>query len=308
MHIVSRIARGLARAVAVVALFVVALGASGWLHLRTEVGRQAFGDAVSGLVDREIPGTFRVEGVREVRSTRLRVDRIVARTEGSDEVLRLEDVTVAFDPSRSRTERAAIVRSATVGRGMVEIAQAPDGRTTVEQAFVRPSPPEPQPEEPGPYVMDLDGLRFEGVRVALRLGSTRARLTDARGRARIWLREGRDVQMRYADVDGQLTSSVEPFSRAQVRDFSLSFEPQPGGGPAVRFASDVETERSDLTVAGHAPRAGGRGVRLCVWTGGSALASALGIGAEIATRFTDGISFDMRPSRAPREPRCGEGA
>jgi hypothetical protein len=308
VHALSRIALWLLAAVAVVALFVVSCGASAWLHLQTRVGREAFGDAVSGLVESEIPGEFRVEGVREVSPPRVRVDRIEARTEEGDEVMRLEDVTVELDAARSWNERAAIVRSASVGGGTIEVVQTPDGKTTVERAFVRPSPPQPQPPEPGGYVMDLDGLTFEHVRIVLRLGDTRARLSDASGRARVWLREGRDVQMRYSDVNGRLTSSVDLIPKARVRGLDLAFEPEPGGGPIVKWQSELVTPRSDLTVAGYAPRSEGPGVRMCLWTGGAPLASALGIGAEIATSFTEDISFDMRPSRAPAEPTCGEGA
>jgi len=304
----SKVALWLLAAVGLVALFVVARGASAWLHVRTNVGRQAFGDAVSVLVGTQIPGELRLEGVREVSPPRVRVDSLVARTAEGDEVMRLEGVTVELDAARSWRERAAIVRSARVRGGMIEVVQPPDGKTTVEQAFVRPAPRRPQLPKAGGTVMDLDGLRFEDVRVVLRLGGTRARLSDASGHARVWLREGRDVHMRYSDVHGRLTSSVDLIPKAQVRGLSLRFEPEPGGGPIVKWQSELVTPRSDLTVAGHAPRSGGPRVRMCVWTGGSPLASALGIGAEIATSFTEDISFDMRPSRAPAEPTCREGA
>lgn len=309
MKKLGRILLGTLGVLALTAFALVALGASAWLHLQQTVGRRALGDAIGGFASSQMPGSLRVEGVRTARLPLVEVDRLRVRTAGGMEVMDLRDVSTDLDVFASAYHGGPIFRRADVGGGEISIVQSPNGKPWIERAFARRSSSssssgKPWWAPPGRFVMRLEDASYESIRLMVEAGGTEARLTDASGRARIWLPDRSDVQMRFWGVSGRLQTSTDIVPTADVHGLALTVDPT--GPSTVRFASGLDALDADMTVAGHVPSRDGSGGRMCLWTGGAPLASLFGVGAEVGTSLFTDVSFDMRPSEAPSRPRCRE--
>lgn len=293
-------------------LAVLALGwlaaAAGlaWLHLSTDLGRAALRDALVGSIESQIAGRAELEGLERDGAT-LRADRFAVQTASGEPVLDLRDVTMLLDAWRSLVARGLVATGARVRSGEVYVVTRGGGRPLIERAF---SPPGSGggSAEPGGRVLDLPDIAFESVDLRLAIGSTDMRLRGVGGRAHIWLERGSDTQLRFRSVSASLSAERGLIPDAELSRLTLTIDP--ARTVLVDFAGRAQVSGRDVTLAGSAPRRDtGTGVRLCIWTGGGApLASLLGIGAEIGTSFTSGVSLDVRHSEAPRPPTCGTGS
>ncbi|RZO48279.1 MAG: hypothetical protein EVA89_37815 [Sandaracinaceae bacterium] len=294
-----------------IALTLAAFSAALWLHLGQSVGRVAVADAVTALVSGEIPGAFTLEDVRDAHPGNIRVGTLRMDAPNGRTVLELHDIEATLDVARSWSEGGLILTRARVGDGHVDVTEAADGRTYLEHAVSHGGE-----EDGGEKQGDSGGggfsFRFEDVRfrslntrLAPRGGPT-LQLSDASGRARLWLPPRNDVQLRFWSVAGHLrTQGIPMVGETPVDGLALTIDPT--SAPVVRFATGARLTGSHVTVAGgiggpnHQPR-------ICVWTGGPSLATVLGLGAELVVPLFSDLDLDVRPSEAPRRPRCEEGA
>lgn len=293
-------------ALSAIALGLAALAAGLWLHLGQGVGRAAVADAVTELVSAEIPGTFTLRDVRDARTSSLRVGTLRMDAPNGRTVLELEDIDATLDVGRSWAEGGLVLSRARVGGGRVDVTEAADGRTYLEHA-VSHGGSDPSGGGGGGFSFRFEDVRFRSLsaRLAPRGGPT-LRLLRARGRARLWLPPRNDVQLRFWSVDGHLrTEGIPMVGETPVDGLALTIDPT--SAPVVRFATGARLTGSRVTVAGgiggpnHRPR-------VCLWTGGPSLATVLGLGAELVVPLFSDLDLDVRPSEAPRRPRCEEGA
>jgi len=294
-------------AVALGALALPLLVASAWLHLDTPAGRVAFGDALSNGVSSAIRGEMRVEGVRKVSLPYVEVDRFVVRI-ADLEPLDLEGVHVNVDPWASLYHGGVVIRSARVDRGLVDVSMSPhENKPWIEWAFDSPGSGGGLPgwlAPPGDEMVRIEGVEYERIRFHFADGSTELNVRDTAGEARMWLPDGGEFQGRFWGISGRMETSIGVVPDSDVSGVALTVDPT--GPSIVRFAGRAEAVGTDLTIAGHAPHRGGVPVRMCIWTGGEALSTLLGVGAEVVTDVGTDISLDVRPSEAPSDPSCEE--
>ncbi|MEC7523473.1 MAG: hypothetical protein VYE22_26565 [Myxococcota bacterium] len=298
--------RALEGFLALIATLALALGAL-WLHLGQGVGRVAVGELVTGWVSQKIPGTFTLTEVREARLPAVRVGTLRMEAPNGRTVLELRDVDAELDLGRSWSERMLIARRATVGSGRVDVSEAADGRSYLEHAVSDGEPEPASSSSGGGFGFRFEEVDFEGLNTRIaREGGPTLRLLSARGRARLWLPKDADVQLRFWGVHGHLeTEGIPIVSETPIDGLALTIDPS--AAPTVRFATGARLTGSEVTVAGGL---GGRNhqPRLCLWTGGPSLATLLGLGAEVVVPLVSSLDLDVRPSEAPRRPRCEEGA
>jgi hypothetical protein len=302
----AHVAKEVGGVVLTILLFLGLFVGSAYLHLPSAIGKVALAEGISRAVSGAIRGRFVVEGVRSAWLPVVRVDTIRALDPEGGTVVELHDATVGIDLGRSLSQRGFYAYRASVHSGHVRVASASGGKLGIERAFDSPGPDagssRPAPER---RVLDIQNISFRDIEVTLAAGTQPVRFDVTTGEGELWLRPRDEFQARFWGLSGDMRASNEVIPSATFTGTALTIDPH--GSAVAHWAGRADLFGTQVTLAGHAPMRSGSGVRLCVWTEGVSLVTLGGFATELVDGFIPGLSFDLRPSEAPSDPRCEEG-
>ncbi|MGE0787834.1 MAG: hypothetical protein AB7S26_19325 [Sandaracinaceae bacterium] len=283
--------------------------ASAWYHLGTPAGGLAARDLVHAIVRPNIRGELRVDGVRFAHG-RLYADRLRAWTPEHTPVLDLRSVELEPNLFGCVTNLGFVVDRAWVTRGEIWISGRDGQRlSSIEQAFESPKSMEGggqgAPHGQGTNALDIDDIRFENLTTMLSWGDAVARLDGAHGRGHLWIERGSEIELRFYPVSGNFRMNHDLVPDARIDGLTLRISPV--SDRFVSFATDARVLGHDVGLAGHAPQDSGRGLMICMWTGGEAEDAVLGVTTDVIGGLLSGdVSLDARMTEIPEDARCEE--
>jgi hypothetical protein len=204
----------LASALAWMAVTVVALGASLWMHASLEDGRRLAAKALGEAGSDAIPGRLTIERIGHLSLDHVALEGVTVREPSADRrVLHVQHVT--FEPVLSALwDRELRLDEVRVRGATLRLENGPDGRMSIAGAFA--PPPDPQDDARPAVDVRVGPIHLQDVRALFNLGDQRFEIRDIEGFMRIDI--GEDDRIRFDALAGVFLPPRGPIDEVPFKD------------------------------------------------------------------------------------------